>query len=104
VQADVIRAAKPGTVDVDQLAVEDVLPQQHLLRATVERAEVEPVGRERDAAVPEFADGIAGDKDVASRAAEHEREMKDPGLRCDCHAGRLRRAEACTLRAALAFD
>ena len=37
---------QPRAVDVDQLPVEDVLAQQHLLRPALERPQVEPVGRE----------------------------------------------------------
>ena len=66
-ELDVVRAPQPRAVDVDQLPVEHVLPQQHLLRAPLERPQVEPVGREHDLAVLDLRDRVAGDEDVARR-------------------------------------
>ena len=44
-ELDLVRADEPGAVDVDQLPVEHVLLQQHLLRPPLEVLEIELLPR-----------------------------------------------------------
>ena len=61
-ELDLVRADEPRAVDVDQLPVEHVLLQQHLLRAALERLQVEPRARSVDAAVLDLRDRVRGDE------------------------------------------
>ena len=63
---DLVGANEPCTVDVDQLAVEQVLSQQQLALSAFERLQVEPCLRERDPAVLDLADSLGGDVHVAA--------------------------------------
>ena len=64
---DLVRAHEPGAVDVDQLPVEQVLAQQQLALAALERLQVEPRLGEGDAAVLDLADLLGRDEDEPSR-------------------------------------
>ena len=64
---DLVRAHEPGTVDVDQLPVEQVFPEQQLALSPLERLQVEPGLRERDPAVFDLADPLRRDEHVATR-------------------------------------
>ena len=66
-ELDLVRAHEPGTVDVDQLPVEDVLLQQHLLRPPLEVLEIELLGDQRHEAGRDLDDLLRGDEDRASR-------------------------------------
>jgi hypothetical protein len=57
---DLVRPDEPRTVDVDQLPVEHVLLQQHLVRAPFERLQVEPPCAHADAAVLDLRDRVRG--------------------------------------------
>ena len=76
-ELDVVRAPQARPVDVDQLTVEDVLAQQHLVGPALERAQVEPVGGERDASVVELGDRVAGyDDGVPGHPREHRGDRR----------------------------
>ena len=66
-ELDLVRPHEPGAVDVDQLAVEDVLLQQHLLRPPPEVLEVELLADQRHEAGAELDDLLGGDEDRAPR-------------------------------------
>ena len=56
-QLDLVRADQPGTLDVDQLPIEEIALEQHLLGPALEAAEIE-LGRAQDDACP----GDVGDR------------------------------------------
>ncbi len=60
---DVVGANEPRTFDVDQLAVEHVFLQQHLLRTAFERLQVETCLVQDDPAQPDLADRLGGHED-----------------------------------------
>src|SRR5262249_22531893 len=59
---DVVRANKPRTLHVDQLAIEHVLLQQHLLGPTSERLQIKPRLAQRYAAGADLADYLSRDE------------------------------------------
>ena len=55
-ELDLVRAHQPRALDVDQLAVEHVALEQHLLRAALEVAQVELGLAQDDAVVAPISD------------------------------------------------
>ncbi len=65
-ELDLVRTDEPGAVDIDQLPVEHVLLQEHLVGAPFERLQVEPSCAHADAAVLDLRDRIGGDEHLPS--------------------------------------
>jgi hypothetical protein len=73
---DLVRPHQARALDVDQLPVEHVLLEQHLLGAPLERPQVEPDLAQFHVSVPDLADHIGGDEHAAAgyrsqHAADH---------------------------------
>ena len=65
-ELDLVGAHEPRALDIDQLAVEHVFLQQHLLRATFEPAEVELYRAQRRTTLVDFVDLRGRDEDLAA--------------------------------------
>jgi hypothetical protein len=70
-QLDLVRSHQARALDVDQLPVEHVLLEQHLLGAPLERPQVELDLAQLNVSVPNLADHLRGDEHAA---AGHSRQ------------------------------
>src|SRR5581483_11928606 len=66
-ELDLVRAHEACAVDVDELPVEQVLLQEDLLRAALERLEIEARRPQPDAAVLDLLDRVGGHEHLATR-------------------------------------